>query len=144
MELCIFQTYSKLKKTKSKVNALIKMWVSQKLCQTTNVSASPIIANSIFSDLIGVHICTYNLAHGFWSLSKSNNEGNWQWGVTQSCILWGQEFGILSIKVGLTMNRGEWALMFQFDFATLTRTVCIRGFAHMWSHAVPVSAGMHL
>ena len=41
---------------------------------TIPLPVSRIIADSIFSDLINVYLCTYNLMHGLWSLCKSKKK----------------------------------------------------------------------
>ena len=81
--------------------------VYQKFWHTTIPSVIPIIAESIFSDLIHVHPCTLNLMHGVWSpttkaagsevLLKRVSYKDW------NCILQGLELyptrnGIVSYK----------------------------------------------
>ena len=98
--------------------------VYQKFWQTTIPSVIPIIAESIFSDLIHVHPCTRNLMHGVWSPTTkaagsevllqrvSYKDWNWQKGILKGLELYPTRTGI-----GALARKGQLSrLVYLFAF----------------------------
>ena len=98
----------------------------------TTQPVSPVIADSIFCDLIKKHLCTCNLVHGFWSLGKSNKEGSWQWGIAQSSILLGQE--PVYYQESWVAYEKQW----KSDYPQHIQTVAVCRDVHVWSPAISV------